>query len=156
MKISKPENFDRLSLTQKELWKEYYALELEQELLFAEAVGPTASISKWPAVEDPKSGSKSGPAVYVFGRQVTLPPPHEFQHEVDKQRGETKTVYIWLETSSGWAYAGLLVVFKSQTQTQIQELAAARFECGPAQALGLEAASFEEANQIFQLLTKYS
>lgn len=145
-----------LTDSEKALWNEYFRLEREQLALFEEAVNRDAI--GWPAAEPlPAELPKPSAQVFAFGRKVVLPPAAEFQQRVDLERGETKTIYIWIETAGGWAYAGLQAVFKSQSQAEIEQLAAARFGGGPAQQyLLVEASNFEEASQIFQLLVKYS
>jgi len=148
-------DYHLFSDSEKALWSEYFRLELEQFALFEQAV--SQQNKEWPAVTPSSSEiPNSQTQVYAFGRKVVLPPAAEFQHQVDLERGETKTIYIWLKTAGGWAYAGLQVVFKSQRQAEIEQLAAARFGGGPAQYLLVEAFNFEEASQIFQLLVKYS
>jgi hypothetical protein len=148
-------NYYLLTDSEKELWNEYFRLEREQVELFEEAVNRNSI--EWPVANPlPTELPKPQTQVFAFGRKVVLPPAAEFQHQVDLERGETKTVYIWLKTVGGWAYAGLQVVFKSQSQAEIEQLAASRFGGGPAQYLLVEASNFEEASQIFQLLVKYS
>ncbi len=155
MKYSRPENYYQLSEAQKALWEQYLVLEQEQLELFETAARQQGLI--WPPVDVFEGPVRtSGTVVYAFGRSVTLPPASEFQQHLDQEKGEAKTVYVWLETPTTWAYAGLLTVFKSQPHSEVEQLAVARFGGGPSQRLLIEAKSFEEASQIYQLLIKYS
>lgn len=147
-----PEKYYRLSSTERALWDAYEALEKQQADLF-EAAGEFRESRPNEVKTD--GAAEQGQAVYVFGRRVVLPPPTTFQQQLDRERGQAKTVYIWLLTASGWAYAGPLTVFKSLPQAELETLVGTRFGSGPAEHAIIEAASFQEAQHIFNSIDKY-
>jgi hypothetical protein len=156
MQPERPPNLDSLGRYMQEQRAEYARLEEEKNRLFREAVQRQAQARQ--AESRPPAGEQ-GPGVTgeleVFGRYIVIPPAEHFQDQLDLEAGRAKTVYIWVMTASGWAYAGPLTVFQSETQAELEALVTARFGGGPDQHIIIEAPDYAEASRLFDLLSRY-
>lgn len=147
---------DSLGRYMQEQQAEYNRLEEEKQRLFSEAAERVAQARQ--AESRPPVGQQ-GPGIIgeadVFGRRIVIQPAEHFQDQLDLESGQPKTVYIWIMTASGWAYAGPLTVFKSETQAELEESVTARFGGGPDQHIIVEAPDYAEASRLFDLLSRF-
>ena len=147
---------DSLGRYMREQQAEYARLEEEKQRLFREAAERLTQARQ--AESRPLAGEQ-GPGVTgeveVFGRQIVIPPPGHFQDRLNLESGKAKTLYTWVMTASGWAYAGPLTVFQSETPAEVEELVTARFGGGPDQHIIVEAPDYTEASRLFNLLSRY-
>lgn len=109
--------------------------------------------TKWPDVND--NPQEEYTTVQAYGRTIKMPSVKSFQQKVDLEKGQPKTIYVWLLTSVGWVYAGTLTVFKSVDQKELHEMITARYSGKTAEQLTIEATDFEEACKIAKVLIKY-
>ena len=132
---------------------EYDRLEEEKQRLFHEAAERIRQARQ--AESRPPSGEQGPAEVEVFGRKLVIQPPGYFQDQLDLESGQPKTLYAWIMTASGWAYAGPLTVFQSETPAEVEALVAARFGGGPDQHIIVEAPDYTEASRLFDLLSRF-
>lgn len=147
---------DSLGRYMREQQAEYERLEAEKQRLFREALERQAQARQ---AESRPPAHERGPGqtaeLEVFGRFVTIQPAEAFQDRLDLESGRPKTVYVWVMTPTGWAYAGPLTVFQSETQPELEALVTARFGGEPEQHIIVEAADFAEASRLFDLLSRF-
>lgn len=156
---SKLDSFGRYMQEQE---AEYNRLEAQKQLLFQEALERQAEARR---AESPPPGRERGlnqeqepkdsVELKVFGRRLVIPPAEHFQDQLDLESGRPKTVFVWVMTLSGWAYAGPLTVFESETQSELDALVTLRFGGGPDDHIIVEAPDYPEASQLFDLLSRF-
>lgn len=146
----KLDSFDRYMAEQQ---AEYNRLEEEKQALFREAA---ERIRLARQAESLAPQVEHNPAeVEVFGRKLVIQPADYFQHQLDLESGQPKTLYVWVITASGWAYAGPLTVFQSETPAEVEQLVTARFGGSPDQHIIVEAPDYTEASRLFELLSRF-
>jgi low affinity Fe/Cu permease len=156
MEPERPLKLDSLGRYMQEQQAEYDGLEAEKQRLFREALERQTQARQ---AESRPTGYEQGKSlsgnVEVFGRIISIPPAEDFQDRLDLESGRPKTVYVWVMTASGWAYAGPLTVFQSETQAELDTLVTARFGGRPEEHIIVEAPDYPEASRLFGLLSRF-
>lgn len=156
MQPKHPPKLDSLGRYMQEQQAEYDRLEAEQQQLFQEALERQAQARQAESrpLSHEQAKSETG-NVEVFGRIIIIPDAEAFQDSLDLESGRPKTVYVWVMTPSGWAYAGPLTVFQSETQAELDALVTARFGGEPEEHIIVEATDYPEASRLFGLLSRF-
>ncbi|MDB5081267.1 MAG: hypothetical protein JWP00_3191 [Chloroflexi bacterium] len=156
MPPERSEKLDSLARYMQEQQAEYNRLEEEKAQLFREAAQRqrlARHAESRPPPEEQLPGTSE--PFEVFGRDIVIQPPDFFQQQLDLEQGKSKTLYTWIMTATGWAYAGPLTVFQSKSPGEVEAMVAARFGGGPDEHIIIEAPDHAEASRLFNLLSRF-